>query len=54
MTLKSKFPDKKFPNFQAYFEKQYNIKFKYLNQFLVYRNKKVYETKMNGEKEEKI
>lgn len=47
INLHSKFPDSKFKNFKEYFEKQYNAKFKYPNQFLVVNKKKIRENE-NG------
>ena len=37
MNLNSPFPDKKYKNFKEYYSKNYDIKFNYPEQFLVYK-----------------
>ena len=37
MNLNSPFPDKKYKNFKEYYSKNYDIRFNYPEQFLVYK-----------------
>jgi aubergine-like protein len=56
INLKSPFPNPKFKTYQEYYEKNYNVKFKYLDQFLVQRTVKMKKLSKGGEEviEERI